>query len=117
MFRPARTAATATGLLTMLLAATLLAAACSAPGSKSSGTKASAGPIKLAIVDAQSGQLSSLGKWEYKGVKLAVDKWNKAGGIGGRQIQIDVFDDQGDPTVGTNLARKIASEGYIAMFG
>jgi branched-chain amino acid transport system substrate-binding protein len=109
MFRPVRTAA--------ILVAMLLAAACSAPGSKSSNTKASAGPIKLAIVDAQSGQLSSLGKWEFKGVKLAVDKWNKAGGINGRQIQVDVFDDQGDPTVGTNLARKIANEGYIAMFG
>src|SRR2546426_1037384 len=84
---------------------TLFAAACHAPGSSSpSGSANKAGPIKLAVVDAQSGQLSSHGKWEYKGVKLAVDKWNKAGGISGRTVQIDVFDDQGDPTVGTNLA-------------
>ncbi len=69
------------------------------------------------MVDAQSGQLSSLGAWELKGARLAVDEWNKAGGINGRQIQLGVFDDQGDPTVGTNLARKIASEGYIAMIG
>ena len=77
----------------------------------------SPGPIKIALVDAQSGQLSSLGAWELKGAKLAVDEWNKAGGVNGRQIQLDVFDDQGDPTIGTNLARKIDSEGYIAMIG
>jgi branched-chain amino acid transport system substrate-binding protein len=69
------------------------------------------------VVDAQSGQLSSLGAWELKGARLAVDEWNAQGGVNGRQIQLDVFDDQGDPTVGTNLARKIDSEGYIAMIG
>ncbi|WP_027345005.1 ABC transporter substrate-binding protein [Hamadaea tsunoensis] len=99
-------------------AALLAVAGCSAPGAdKDSTGKNSSGPIKIAIIDAQSGQLSSLGAWELKGAKLAVEEWNKAGGISGRQIQLDVFDDQGDPTVGTNLARKIASEGYIAMIG
>lgn len=98
--------------------ATALVTACSAPG-KNSGSASgdNAGPIKIALVDAQSGQLSSLGAWELKGAKLAVTEWNKAGGINGRQIQLDVFDDQGDPTVGTNVARKIASEGYLAMIG
>jgi branched-chain amino acid transport system substrate-binding protein len=101
-----------------LVAGLLGAAACSPPGkSGSTGSGAKSGPIKMAVVDAQSGQLSSLGAWELKGAKLAVNEWNKAGGIDGRQIQLDVFDDQGDPTVGTNLARKIASEGYVAMIG
>src|SRR5437764_11781625 len=101
------------------LAAGLLgAAACSAPGkSGSSGSGAKSGPIKIAVVDAQSGQLSSLGAWEYKGAKLAVNERNKAGGIHGRRIKLDLFDDQGDPTTGTNLARKIASENYVAMIG
>lgn len=94
-----------------------LIAACSPPGSEAPNTGSSAGPIKIAVVDAQSGQLSSLGAWELKGAKLAADEWNKAGGINGRQIQLSVYDDQGDPTVGTNIARKIASEGNIAMIG
>ncbi|MET0416599.1 MAG: ABC transporter substrate-binding protein, partial [Actinoplanes sp.] len=75
------------------------------------------GPIKIAIANAQSGQLSSLGAWELKGAKLAIDEWNRNGGVNGRQIEVGVFDSQGDPTVGTNLARKIASEGYVAMLG
>ncbi|MGH3875510.1 MAG: ABC transporter substrate-binding protein [Actinophytocola sp.] len=91
--------------------------ACSAPGSSSSSEENSGGPIKIAVVDAQSGQLSSLGQWEWKGAKLAADEWNDKGGINGREIQLELFDDQGDPTVGTNLARKLASEDFIAMIG
>lgn len=104
-------------ILGAAVAVVTLAGACSAPGKSSSSGSNDSGPIKIAVVDAQSGQLSSLGAWESKGAKLAVAEWNKAGGINGRKIQLDVFDDQGDPTVGTNLARKIASEGYIAMIG
>ncbi|WP_433462576.1 ABC transporter substrate-binding protein [Spirillospora sp. CA-128828] len=97
--------------------AAVLAAGCAAPGESDDSGSGGTGPIKIALVDAQSGQLSSLGKWEHKGAKLAVDEWNKAGGINGRTVRLDVFDDQGDPTVGTNLARKIDSQGYIAMLG
>jgi branched-chain amino acid transport system substrate-binding protein len=103
-------------VLATLAVATALAA-CSKPGDDDKSAGGDTGPIKIAVVDAQSGQLSSLGAWELKGARLAVDEWNKAGGINSRQIQLGVFDDQGDPTVGTNLARKIDSEGYIAMIG
>src|SRR5579862_3167632 len=106
----------------------LAAAACSAPGSSSPpasggtstapGTSASAaGPIKIAVVDAQSGASSDLGQFEWRGVSLAVNQANAAGGIDGRKIQLTLYDDQGDPTVGTELARKISSDGDIAMFG
>ncbi|GLZ01245.1 ABC transporter substrate-binding protein [Actinoplanes sp. NBRC 103695] len=110
-----RRRATAISVLTVLTA--VLATGCSAPGSDSESSGDESGPIKIALVDAQSGQLSSLGAWELKGARLAIDEWNAQGGINGRQIELGVFDDQGDPTVGTNLARKIDSEGYIAMIG
>lgn len=90
--------------------------ACQAPGSQaSSGDKT--GPIKAAVIDPQSGQVSSLGAWELKGVKLAVNELNAAGGIDGRKIELSVYDDQGDPTVATNLARKAVSDGATVVFG
>lgn len=95
----------------------LATSACAAPGSSSSTQESSEGPFKIAVVNAQSGQLSSLGQWEWKGAKLAADEWNAKGGINGRKIELELFDDQGDPTVGTNLARKLASEGFVAMIG
>ncbi|WIX75525.1 ABC transporter substrate-binding protein [Amycolatopsis carbonis] len=111
-FRRGRVVASALAVL-----AVGVGSACSAPGGSSNSSASTSGPIKMAVVNAQSGQLSSLGAWEYKGAKLAVDQWNANGGINGRKIQLDVFDDTGDPTTGTNLARKIASEGYVAMIG
>jgi branched-chain amino acid transport system substrate-binding protein len=99
----------------------LAAAACGTPGSTTpsaaSSSSTASGPIKIAVVDAQSGPESDLGQFEYRGVKLAVDQANAAGGIDGRKITLSLLDDQGDPTVGTELARKIASQGDIAMFG
>lgn len=108
----AKTMGLAGGALTLLLAA-----ACSAPGSSSAQSGNTAGPIKIAVVDAQSGAESDLGQFEYRGVKLAVTQWNRHGGVDGRKVQLTLFDDQGDPTVGTELARKISSENFIAMFG
>src|SRR5437868_6610906 len=103
-----------TGSAAVAAAVCLTAAACSAPGSSSSaagggGAGSGSGPVKIAVVDAQSGSASDLGQFEYRGVKLAVDQANAAGGIGGRKIKLSLFDDQGDPTVGTELARKITS--------
>src|SRR5579859_746153 len=113
-------------------AVALAAAACSAPGASSSqpsggssggsagggsSSSASGGAIKIAVVDAQSGSESDLGQFEWRGVKLAVDQANAAGGVSGRTITLSLYDDQGDPTVGTELAKKIASDGDIAMFG
>ncbi|WP_157441907.1 ABC transporter substrate-binding protein, partial [Actinoplanes awajinensis] len=67
----------------LALAVVVLAAGCSAPGADEKSTGDGTGPIKIAVVDAQSGQLSSLGAWELKGARLAVDEWNAAGGING----------------------------------
>ena len=97
--------------------AALLAVGCAPPGQSANSSGSGSGPIKIAVVDAQSGQNADLGQWEYRGAKLAVDQWNKAGGIDGRQITLDLFDDQGDPTVSASLASKIHSEGYLAMIG
>jgi branched-chain amino acid transport system substrate-binding protein len=116
------------GAAVAVAAAALTAAACSAPGASSSTPAASgtssgasgstaAGPIKIAVVDAQSGASSDLGQFEWRGVSLAVNQVNAAGGVDGRKIQLTLYDDQGDPTVGTELARKIASEGDVAMLG
>ena len=86
-------------------------------GTASSGA-ATSGPIKIAVVDAQSGseQRPRPVRVPWRQASPS-SQANAAGGIDGRQIQLTLFDDQGDPTIGTNLARKIASEGDIAMIG
>ena len=95
----------------------LSTAACGRPGSEESSAGSGDGPIKFAVADAQSGQLSSLGAWELKGVRLAVDEFNAAGGLDGRKVELTVFDTQGDPTTGTSIAQKVSSGGFTAMLG
>ena len=104
---------------TAVVAGALLLAltACGAPGEEESDAGSGSGPIKFAIADAQSGQLSSLGAWELKGAKLAIDQFNAAGGVDGRKVEFTVFDTQGDPTTGTSIARKVVGGDFTAMLG
>ena len=75
--------------------------------------KASGEPIKIAIIGAMSGTNAVLGDWMKKGVTLAVEEKNKAGGIQGRQIQIVVYDDEADPTKSVGLAQKVATDDKV----
>jgi branched-chain amino acid transport system substrate-binding protein len=49
------------------LATILTTSACGAPGKSDDAKDSGSGPIKIAVIDAQSGQLSSVGAWESKG--------------------------------------------------
>ena len=94
-------------LLSILLVVGLLLGACSPTAAPNTG------PIKIAIIGAMSGTNAALGDWMTKGVTLAVEEKNKAGGIHGRQIQIIIYDDQADPTKSVGLVQKAATEDQV----
>lgn len=105
---------------TMVIAAALvIGVLVSACGRESGGGDSSTAQktLRVALIGPQSGQLASLGDWDYKGVTLAAKEINAKGGAGGLKIQITRMDDQGDPTTGGNLARKAVSEHYNVVFG
>ncbi|CAG0958563.1 Leu/Ile/Val-binding protein [Anaerolineae bacterium] len=70
-------------------------------------------PIKIAIIGAFSGTNAVLGDWMKKGVTLAVEERNAAGGIHGRPISIIIYDDEADPTKSVNLAQKVATDDKV----
>ena len=117
-------------ILFVLLVLGVMLAACAAPAATpapttapaqptgaaaqpTSGAKATGEPIKIAIIGAMSGTNAVLGDWMKKGVTLAVDEKNAAGGIKGRPIQIVVYDDEADPTKSVNLAQKVATDDKV----
>ena len=63
------------------------------------------------------------GKWASEGqdmqqiVSLLVSEVNKAGGINGRNIELIVEDDAGDPRTASLAAQKLASAGVMAVIG
>lgn len=97
------------------------AAGCNSSGAASPSTAAgtsstSTGPIKVAQISAHSGTLAQLGAWDKQALDLAFKEKNDAGGVCGRKLELTVFDDQGDPTVGVNVTRQALESGVVAAF-
>ncbi len=76
-------------------------------------TPACAQPVKIAVIGAMSGTNAVLGDWMTKGVTLAVEQKNAAGGVQGCQVQLVFYDDEADSTKSMALAQKVATSGDI----
>src|ERR1700712_4407610 len=73
--------------------------------------------IKLGALYPFSGGLALLGDESYRGVQLAVDERNAAGGINGKQIAL-VKADAVDASQAVGEARRLTSvENVVAVFG
>jgi len=69
--------------------------------------------VKIAVIGAMSGTNAVLGDWMTKGVTLAVEQKNEAGGVQGCQIQLVFYDDEADSTKSMELAEKVATSGNV----
>jgi branched-chain amino acid transport system substrate-binding protein len=76
-----------------------------------------AGPIKIGMSVPLSGHSADPGEQISRGARLAVDLANKAGGINGRKIELDIQDDAANPTTGVALLDKFAQEGVAGAIG
>jgi branched-chain amino acid transport system substrate-binding protein len=86
--------------------------------SKPSTTTTAAGqPITLGLMTSISGFFSSMAPYMTTGAQMAVDDANKAGGILGRQVKLDIRDDMGDPSQVPQAATAFQSEGAVGIVG
>ena len=75
-------------------------------------------PIMIGYLPALTGPSSSTGIGINRGIQLAVQEINAAGGIDGRQIELVVRDTQSDPTKAVNGAAELThSEKVSVVFG
>jgi branched-chain amino acid transport system substrate-binding protein len=102
--------------LVSLAAAGLLTLGCGGQLAPTATTNNST-PIKVDLITTLSGQNADLGNWNWNGVKLAVDQANAKGGVNGRKLELTKLDDQGQPTVGTDLARRAISDQATLVYG
>jgi branched-chain amino acid transport system substrate-binding protein len=100
------------------------APATQAPATQPAATEAPAAPtetakpvctqaIKMAIIGAMSGTNAVLGDWMKKGVTLAIEEKNAAGGINGCTVELIIYDDEADPTKSVGLAQKVATQDNV----
>lgn len=64
-------------------------------------------PIKIALVGPITGPAASIGETLQQGAKLAVEDINAKGGVLGRQLQLEIFDDMCDPKQAVSIANKV----------
>jgi len=75
-------------------------------------------PIYLAEISPLTGPLSFVGTDNRQGVEVAVKEINAGGGVKGRRIVVDVFDDGSSPSQAVVHMRRIASDQkYVGVIG
>ena len=75
-------------------------------------------PIVFGMVAPMTGDAAEYGTQLERGVRLAVDEINAAGGINGRQVELDICDDKCDPYEASLCAQKMtANEKIFAVIG
>jgi branched-chain amino acid transport system substrate-binding protein len=74
--------------------------------------------VKVGAVLSIEGIFSAIGVPEREGVQLAVDHLNQAGGVGGKHINLTIYDDGGDQAKSVQLSnRLIFQDKVVAAFG
>ncbi len=98
-----------------MLRRSLFAAA--AVGALTLGAAAAQAQIHIATAGPQTGQYAAFGQQMTEGAKQAVADINKAGGVLGQQLVLDVGDDACDPRQAVSVANDLASKGDKMVAG
>src|SRR6201982_1531896 len=74
--------------------------------------------IKFGLVAAMSGQSAQSGEAITRGLSLAIDEINAAGGVLGKKVELVVRDDESNPAKGVVAARELVQRVKVAvLFG
>jgi branched-chain amino acid transport system substrate-binding protein len=76
-------------------------------------TPAAGPPITVGLLAPVTGVFADFGDLMTKATNLAVEKVNAEGGILGRTLTVIAEDDQGDPAVATERARKLLMQDNV----
>ncbi|WP_071518542.1 ABC transporter substrate-binding protein [Geitlerinema sp. PCC 9228] len=71
--------------------------------------------LYVAMLAPMSGDYESSGREMERGARMYLDKINQSGGIGGKQVELKIFDDEGSPEKGREQAQKIANDERIVL--
>ena len=74
---------------------------------------APANTIKIAVAFPMTGDNSEYGKSFLTAAQIITEKYNKAGGVLGKQIELVIYDDMNKPDEAASIAQKIVSDKNI----
>ncbi len=96
----------------ILLLSLVFASSCVQKGGESGGND-SGDVIKVGVYVDLSGQTSSYGQSTKKGIELATEEINKAGGVNGKQLKLFIEDDQGRPEQAKTVVSKLINQDKV----
>src|ERR1700734_409067 len=73
--------------------------------------------VKLAVAGPVTGANAAFGAQLSQGVQQAVEDINKAGGILGQKVEVEIGDDVSDPKQGVSVANKFVGDGVKFVVG
>ena len=75
-------------------------------------------PIKVGGIFSLTGPGAHIGVAQRNSVLIAIDEFNKKGGVGGRPIEMVIGDDESDPTKAVMALKKmIETQPIVALIG
>jgi branched-chain amino acid transport system substrate-binding protein len=112
---------TAKNLLLLSMAfGSLVLAGCSRPtgAGSASSTDSGSGPIPIGEYASMTGDTATFGQSSHKGVEMAVEEINAAGGINGRQLELHLEDDNSKTAEAANAVQKLIDrDKVVAVIG
>jgi branched-chain amino acid transport system substrate-binding protein len=101
-------------LFALLVSALLLLAA----GVAANAAESQRGEVHLAMISPLTGPLSFVGVDNRAGVEAAIREINARGGVRGRRIRLEIFDDNSQPSQGViHMQRIAADDKYVGVIG
>jgi branched-chain amino acid transport system substrate-binding protein len=82
-----------------------------------SGCGPETGAIKIGLEGPMTGDYAYEGQGFEKAVTMLVEQTNEAGGLLGRQVELIVEDDAGDPTQAALVAQRLVDADVVAVIG
>ena len=88
------------------------------PNSNSTDAEETTEPYYVAMHIPLTGDAAQYGEYISNGFMVAIDECNANGGINGRKIEVEIFDDKSDSTEASTIGTRIAEDDkYIAVVG
>src|SRR5258708_1482611 len=73
------------------------------------------GTAKIGVITSLTGSLAAFGAAHKNGYSIALDEINAKGGVLGRKLELDFYDDQSKPDQAVQGVSKLVDQDYIPM--
>lgn len=79
------------------------------------GKKADENTVRIGIITSQTGSLAAFGEAHKNGYLIALDEINNQGGVAGKKVDLDFYDDQSKPDQAVQGVSKLADQDHVPI--